>query len=425
MTWHDGTPFTSADVKFTFEEILLQFSSRTKAALGPVLDGIDTPDDATVVFRFQPYAAFLALIEKVNAPIMPKHIYEGTDPMTIPANQKPVGTGAFRFEEGVTGDHYTMVRNDSYFKKAQPYLDKIVVRIMPDEASASAAFERGEVDYMLFPPARDVARLAALPGVTRTDKGREAFASVTYFVFNLNRPALKDLRGPRGDRRRHRQAVHHRCRPERRGHRHHGTDLAGAEGLLQPERERRGPRRRAGQGARGRGQEAAPEAQLRARPVGGQPGDGAEGPVGPGRHRARALISLERNAWIDRIYKAKDFDLSYTNFENGPDPDIGVKRAFISSNIAQVPFSNAAGYNNPAVDKLLADAAISADAATRKQMYDEFQEIVSRDLPLHQTQSGVVFRSEFKGLHETSGRSTIYYEDTWSTKGTAKADAKP
>src|SRR5262249_25404610 len=57
VLWHDGAPFTSADVKFTFEEILLKFHARTKAGLENVLAGIDTPDAQTVVFRFkEPYA---------------------------------------------------------------------------------------------------------------------------------------------------------------------------------------------------------------------------------------------------------------------------------------------------------------------------------------------------------------------------------
>ena len=80
VLWHDGQPFTSADVKFTFEQALLKFHSRTKAGLENVLTGIDTPDDLTVVFRFkQPYGPLLQRLDVVEAPIIPKHIYEGKD----------------------------------------------------------------------------------------------------------------------------------------------------------------------------------------------------------------------------------------------------------------------------------------------------------------------------------------------------------
>ena len=53
VTWHDGTPFTAADVKFTFEEALLKYHSRTRAALQDLVERIETPDDHTVVFRLR------------------------------------------------------------------------------------------------------------------------------------------------------------------------------------------------------------------------------------------------------------------------------------------------------------------------------------------------------------------------------------
>jgi peptide/nickel transport system substrate-binding protein len=98
VEWHDGKPFTSADVKFTFEEALLKYHSRTRAALPAVLKGIDTPDAHTVVFRFQrPYGPLLQRLDVVEASILPKHLFEGTDMLSAPANLSPVGTGPFRF----------------------------------------------------------------------------------------------------------------------------------------------------------------------------------------------------------------------------------------------------------------------------------------------------------------------------------------
>ncbi len=75
VTWHDGKPFTSADVKFTFENILLKFHSRTKAGLENALEAIETPDANTVVFKFKnPYAPLLRRLDVVEASILPKHI---------------------------------------------------------------------------------------------------------------------------------------------------------------------------------------------------------------------------------------------------------------------------------------------------------------------------------------------------------------
>ncbi|MDP9006416.1 MAG: ABC transporter substrate-binding protein [Actinomycetota bacterium] len=420
VRWHDGQPFSSADVKFTFEQILLPFSARTKAALTPVLAGIDAPDDTTVAFRFsRPYPAFLALIDKVNAPILPRHLYEGTDPMTNPVNQRPVGTGAFKFASATPGNEYRMVRNDDYFGEDGPYLDEIVVRVIPEQASLAAAFEAGEVDYLPLPPEAEVDRLAELDGVVATDAGREAFASVTFLVFNLERPALQD--------RRVREAI---------------ALAVDKQFIIDAVLD--------GNGIPTTGPISPDLVTFYSDDVVVYPPDAERARTlladagaadltltfvhDPSVARLAAvlkdqldqigidlqLVSLERNAWIDRLYKAKDFDLSYTNFENGPDPAIGVHRAFLSSNIGPVPFSNAAQYRNPEVDDLLTRAGTTVDTDERVKLYEEFQRIVTEDLPylyLHQVDRGVLYRSEFGGLHDDSGKAIIYYEDAYSREG--------
>ena len=139
MKWHDGTPFTSADVKFSFEEVLLKFHARTKASMGGVLAGIETPDDRTVVFRFKhPYAPLLYQLDVTEAPIVAKHIYQNTDPQTNPANASPVGTGPFKFVSYKKGAEIRLARNPTYFKKGMPYLDGLVMRIIPGPVDPGA-----------------------------------------------------------------------------------------------------------------------------------------------------------------------------------------------------------------------------------------------------------------------------------------------
>src|SRR5215471_17630350 len=73
--WHDGEPFTSADVKFTFENVLLKWHARTKAGLGEVIEAIDAPDPRTVIFRLKaPHAAFLRRLDVTEAPTLPRPI---------------------------------------------------------------------------------------------------------------------------------------------------------------------------------------------------------------------------------------------------------------------------------------------------------------------------------------------------------------
>src|SRR4029450_4773645 len=149
VTWHDGTRFTAADVKFTFEEVLLKFHARTKASMGAVLAGIDTPDDRTVVFRFkQPYAPLLQQLDATEAPIVARHVYQGSDPQTNAANASPIGTGPFKLVAYRKGAEIRLARNSAYFKRALPYLDEIVMRIIPDAGTQVLALENGEVDFL-------------------------------------------------------------------------------------------------------------------------------------------------------------------------------------------------------------------------------------------------------------------------------------
>jgi peptide/nickel transport system substrate-binding protein len=157
VQWQDGQPFSSADVKFTFEQGLLKYHSRTKAGLTAVLAGIDTPDALTVIFRFKkPYGPLLQRLDVVEASIIPRHIYEGKDLLKDPANLTPVGTGPFKFVEYVKGDHITLVRNPHYFKAGLPYLDKLIFRIIPNATTAAQALEQGEVDYVDSVPGPDL-----------------------------------------------------------------------------------------------------------------------------------------------------------------------------------------------------------------------------------------------------------------------------
>ena len=97
VQWHDGVLFTGADVAYTFKEVLLKYHARTRASLGPALSDVVALDDSTVEFRFRrPYAPLLQQLDVSEAPIIPKHIFAGTDPLTNPANTRPIGTGPYR-----------------------------------------------------------------------------------------------------------------------------------------------------------------------------------------------------------------------------------------------------------------------------------------------------------------------------------------
>lgn len=191
VTWHDGQPFSSADVKFTFDEVLLKYYARTKAGLENVLDGIDTPDASTVVMRFkQPYGPLLQRLDAREAPILPRHIYAGSDVQNNPANLRPVGTGPFKFVEYQKGESVRLVRNERYFKPGLPYLDELIFKIIPQASTATRALEHGEVDYLLAPAEADVARLRQNAGIVVAISAGSAGGSN---IFNLRRPPFDKI----------------------------------------------------------------------------------------------------------------------------------------------------------------------------------------------------------------------------------------
>src|SRR3546814_6466411 len=85
--------------------------------------------------------AFILMFEPGFAPMMPKHVYAGTDYLTNPANQNPVGTGPFMFKEWKRGSYIRLVKNPHYWKPNEPQLNELIFHVIPDSASRTVAFE--------------------------------------------------------------------------------------------------------------------------------------------------------------------------------------------------------------------------------------------------------------------------------------------
>jgi peptide/nickel transport system substrate-binding protein len=196
VKWHDGQPFTSADVKWTLENVWKKYHPRNQALFANA-DRVDTPDDYTVIIRFsKPSLAVLSSLNSNGAQVLPKHLYEGTDILNNPYNNKPVGTGPFIFRKWVKGDYILLERNPDYWDKGKPYLDKVIYRVIPDGGARTAALENGEVQYAsLSPvPARDAQRLAKLPTLRIQTAGYEWLSPWLFLDVNVDRPILKDVR---------------------------------------------------------------------------------------------------------------------------------------------------------------------------------------------------------------------------------------
>ncbi len=141
VKWHDGEPFSSADVKYTIERIM----NPPKGMVSPrgpvfkaVIDHVETPDANTVVIHGKgPSALLLNLFANGHNAIIPKHIVE-KDPVDALKTQV-IGTGPFRLKAAPTESVWRYERNPDYFIKGLPYVDAIEIHIIDDSQSMLAA----------------------------------------------------------------------------------------------------------------------------------------------------------------------------------------------------------------------------------------------------------------------------------------------
>src|SRR5499433_3286923 len=145
VRFHDGKPFTSADVKFSILEVLKKVHPRGAATFREVTE-IETPDEHTAVFKLAAPAPYLMMaLSGYESPMLPKHLFEGQDLKAAKQANAPVGTGPFKFVEWQRGQYIRLDRNPDYWRAGRPNLDRVVARFVADSATRTAALEKGEV----------------------------------------------------------------------------------------------------------------------------------------------------------------------------------------------------------------------------------------------------------------------------------------
>jgi peptide/nickel transport system substrate-binding protein len=149
VTWHDGQPFSSADVKFTFDLIKDEELGGYTQWLVDMTE-VETPDETTAVVKFSKPQAFnpgLAI------PILPQHLWAGmsADETRKFANDSPVGTGPYTFGEWNRGESLTIARNADWWG-TEPAAQRIVFVLYGNEDVMSQALKAGEVDILTEVP---------------------------------------------------------------------------------------------------------------------------------------------------------------------------------------------------------------------------------------------------------------------------------
>jgi len=415
VRWHDGKPFTAADVKFTLEAIV---NPETKALFSTQLKGlqrVDAVDDATarVVFK-EPFPA-LPIVLAFNIPMAPKHLLEGKELSTLTEFvRQPVGTGPFKLKEAVKGSHVIAEANAAYHGAA-PRLKAIAFKVVPDVNSVVAQLRTGELD---------VAVVTATHKETLSGAGNLSFRTIvlpsTFFL------ALNNARWPFDDRR-VRQALMHGLNRELMVQRLLKGEAPVAAG---PYATAFGPYVNGDL-------KPYPFSVARAKELLAEAGfkPGADGVlVKDGKRLAFELmvdkgnpereqmalytqqswkqlgadVKLDVEEWSVFIKKGNRVPSGEYDARTGwritsPDPDK-------SAEYATGGINNHFAYSNPEVDALMAKARATVDESARVAAYRKLQELIHRDVPLlwvyHQTEI-IAISKRVRGYPELGIRDAL------------------
>ena len=430
VTWHDGKPFTSADVEFTIMSVLKKFHPRGPNSFKEVSE-IQTPDAHTAIFKLdKPAPYMMRAFAGYESPIVPKHLLEGKDIREADLKNNPVGTGPFKFVEWKKGQYIRLDKNENYWKEGLPLLDRVVARVIPDASTRTAAMESGEVMYGAYGaiPNVDVVRLRELDYIGVTTDGYSMINPVALVEFDVTQPPFDDpairkaisLTIDRqflieniwfGFGKAATSAMSSNFAPTglyKATDNYPSTpDVAAANKMLDD-----AGIARDGDGIRAR-------AVLDLIPYG-------EDWRRAGEYVKQALgeigIELELRyedvpTWIKRVYADYNFKMNMNYFYQLPDPVIGVHRHYGTDQIrAGTPFVNSSRYSDPKLDALLVAGATSADPKERVAVYQQIQDKLAEDMPvmnLFEMQFTTVYNEKLKDHSYSAMGPYSSFDRTW------------
>ncbi|GHV50127.1 peptide ABC transporter substrate-binding protein [Deltaproteobacteria bacterium] len=394
VTWHDGKPFTSADVQYNALELWkkhLNFST----ALQLYLEAVDTPDPHTAIFRYSrpiPLNLLLRALADLGY-VVPRHLFEGSNPLENPANNAPVGTGPFKFVEYQRGQYIIAEKNPNYWRKGFPYLDRIVWHVITDKSAAAAALETDKLQLAAYSSLTlsDTARLAKDPNLTFKTKGLEANQYNNTLEFNFRNPVVADIRV--------RRAIAHAINVPffienflygqgkaatgiipspstafypKDSKQPYPYDRAKAEALLDEaghKRDAKGQRFALKLVHLNNGEDVPLFATFIQQSL-AELGIRVE------------IVNYDIAGALSAVYKTHDFDIATGWHQYRGDPAVSTTVWIRSGSPAGAPWTNQYGWKSDKIDKLIDDAASEIDPAKRRELYAQLARDVNEDFPL-------------------------------------------
>ncbi len=393
VNWHDGKPFTAADVQYSAMEMWKKYLNYG-TQLQQYLEAVDTPDPHTAVFRYSrpmPLDLLLRALCDLGY-IAPRHVFEGTNILENPANTAPIGTGPFKFVQYERGQYVIADRNPSYWRESFPYLDRIVWRFITDRAAAAAALETGQIQVTCYNgiSLADLDRLKSDPKYVVTTKGSEANAFNNTMEFNHRR---KELANPLV-----RKAIAHSIdvpffienflygqgKPATGPIPSTSTaffpnnappykfDLKQAIALMDESGYKPGP-----DGVR---------FTLKLVPI----NNGEDVPLLATFMQQSLqkigikveIVNLDTAGALAAVYKDWNFDIATGWHQYRGDPAVSTSVWYRSGSPKGAPWTNQWGWQSDAVDKLTDQAAAELDPVKRKALYADWVKLINEELPI-------------------------------------------
>jgi peptide/nickel transport system substrate-binding protein len=430
VRWHDGKPFTSADVRFTILEVLKKVHPRGPNSFREV-SRIDTPDDHTAIFHLDnPAPYMMRSFSAYESPMVPMHLLEGQDVKSASLANNPVGTGPFKFVEWKKGQYIRLDKNEDYWQEGLPYLDRIVGRFIPDASTRTAAMENGEVMYAAYNaiPNIDAVRLKERDDIGVTTDGYSMINPMALIEFNTIEgpfvdPAIRRAISTAIDRRFMIDTIFfgygkpatsalssnfkatnlHAAMPNYP----ETGDVAAANAMLDAAgyaKDANGVRMRAVLDIIPYGEDWRRAGEY-LKQVMGDIGIEVE------------LRYEDVPTWLKRVYHNYDFEMNINYFYQLPDPVLGVHRHYGTNQIRQgTHFVNSSRYSNPELDALLDSGSKEPDAAKRTATYKEVQEILAQDMPvvnLFELEFLTVYNTQLKGAYGSAMGAYGSFREAW------------
>jgi peptide/nickel transport system substrate-binding protein len=191
VKWHDGRPFTAADVFYTYQVTIDPKTPTAYSGDFLKVKKAEILDDYT--FRVTYDKPFAPALISWGSSILPRHLLAGKDITKSPLKRQPIGTGPYMFKEWIAGQKIVLISNPDYFE-GRPYIDGYITRIIPDTATMFLELRAQGISYMDLTPLQYTRQTENNLFQKNFNKYRYLGFKYTYLGYNLKNPLFTDKR---------------------------------------------------------------------------------------------------------------------------------------------------------------------------------------------------------------------------------------